>query len=173
MGDPWAVLGIERSATYDDARRAYLLRSQLLHPDRHQGATPEVLAESERSMRELNEAWEAVRSDRPSDERPGSGGRRDDGPMDVAAALDWALARMADAARDSGEPLLPEEIARLRTPAAAAPTGRAFDRWLRRRRATLLRATRQGDPDVWARVVRLLDDSPTPVVMLLLVLRGD
>jgi curved DNA-binding protein CbpA len=58
--DPWRVLGVEPSAPLEEARQAYLLRSQLVHPDRHQGAAPRVRAEAERAMRELNDAWLAV-----------------------------------------------------------------------------------------------------------------
>jgi DnaJ-class molecular chaperone len=55
------VLGVEPSATQDDLRRAYYRRAQLLHPDRHAGAAKDVVAEAERSLRELNEAWSVLR----------------------------------------------------------------------------------------------------------------
>lgn len=59
--DPWAVLGVDSSVDYETARSAYLVRSQLLHPDRHQGASAAVLAEANRSQEELNAAWQAVK----------------------------------------------------------------------------------------------------------------
>ena len=61
MRDPWQVLGVPPSATYDEARHAYRIRSQLLHPDRHQGAGQEVLKEAERAFRELEGAWASVK----------------------------------------------------------------------------------------------------------------
>jgi hypothetical protein len=60
MSDPWSVLGVAPGATIEEARRAYLVRLQLVHPDRHQGMPDAVMAEAERATRELNAAWEQV-----------------------------------------------------------------------------------------------------------------
>ena len=168
MPDPWTVLGIEPSATYDEARRAFVIRTQLLHPDRHHGSRPEVLAAAEQAMRELNEAWEMVRSGLPGTEQVVPATPPPGHLADPAAALEWVLARMMDAAHDSGEPLSAAEVTRLRMPVAGAPTGRAFDRWLGRRRTTLRRATAQGDPADWSRAMRLLNESPQIVLLRLL-----
>jgi DnaJ-class molecular chaperone len=55
------VLGVDRHADAFTLRRAYHLRSQLLHPDRHNGASPEVLEAAGRAMAELNHAWAVLR----------------------------------------------------------------------------------------------------------------
>ncbi len=202
MPDPWATLGVTPTASYDEARRAYVLRSQLLHPDRHQGAPTDVLAEADRAMRELNEAWDQVRAsfgrdgqksptgdrrspgggqDQAEEPRPDPGHRRQETPHaderqapTAAACLDWVVERLIQAGREHGDPLGTEEIVRLRLPVAGAPGGRRFDHWVERRRRTMRQAladdaaSGQGT-DRWARAWRVLGESPTtPVVMLLL-----
>jgi len=59
--DPWQTLGIDATATYEQASSAYRVRLQLRHPDRHQGASQAVLDEAARETRELNDAWELVK----------------------------------------------------------------------------------------------------------------
>ena len=54
--DPWQTLGIDATATYEQASSAYRVRLQLRHPDRHQGASQAVLDEAARETRELNDA---------------------------------------------------------------------------------------------------------------------
>ena len=60
LEDPWAILGIDKTATLDEAKAAFRLRSQVLHPDRHDGAPPAVRAEATRAMQALNEAWAEI-----------------------------------------------------------------------------------------------------------------
>jgi len=191
-GDPWAVLGIERTATPEEARRAYLLRSQLLHPDRHQGSSPELLAEAERAMRALNEAWAHVRDElaegapgSPGETRAPPAGPSDQqeapprpppgpGPGGVDEWIDWVMARLAVAARSDGDPLQPVEIARLRSPLAAVPSGRRYERWLRHRTTTLehaIRADGPGGRSTWAAATRILDDAGTAIVLTRLLHR--
>jgi len=55
-------LGVSPSATAAEIRRAYQLRAQLLHPDRHGDSDPDITAEANRAMASLNDAW-AVLSD--------------------------------------------------------------------------------------------------------------
>ena len=55
------VLAVAPDATPEEIKRTYLLRVQLLHPDRHAGASPEVLAESVRATAEVNDAWAVLR----------------------------------------------------------------------------------------------------------------
>ncbi len=55
------ILGAAPHADAFTLRRAYHLRSQLLHPDRHHGASSEVLEAAGRAMAELNRAWEVLR----------------------------------------------------------------------------------------------------------------
>jgi DnaJ domain len=61
LSDPWQLLGVPPTATYEEARHAFRVRSQLIHPDRHQGAGADVLREAERNFRELEGAWAFVR----------------------------------------------------------------------------------------------------------------
>ena len=55
------ILGAAPHADDEALKRAYHLRSQLLHPDRHAGASPEVLEAAGRAMAELNRAWAVLR----------------------------------------------------------------------------------------------------------------
>jgi len=182
--DPWSVLGIDSSATYDEARHAYLLRAQLLHPDRHEGAPADVLAEAHRAMRALNDAWETVRG-RIGEAGPSGPALTDPGPADPGptAAVDdavpstpdeclvWVVRHLVDAGLAHGDPLQPEEISRLLSPLATAPGGRRFDRWLEHRRRTLRQAIDDGGAGAadWGRAWRVLADSGVSVVMMTLL----
>jgi hypothetical protein len=173
--DPWVVLGVDATASYAEVHRAYLVRCQIVHPDRHQGASAEVLAEAQRATSELNEAWEAIRHQL---QHPGGvvdwSSSGDDGvPADPSDCLDWVVQRLVDAGREHGDPLSSEEISRLRAPAATAPTGRRFERWMQRRRKTLRLAMSDGEGtragrEGWAKVFRVLGDADVRVVLLLL-----
>ena len=99
--DPYAVLGVTRDATDGEIRATYHRRAALLHPDRHQGAPPEVVAEAERAMRALNDAW-AVLGDpdrrRAFDlgtRRPAGGDRAATAPRDRDADVATRVARAA------------------------------------------------------------------------------
>jgi hypothetical protein len=173
--DPWVVLGVDPTAGYAEAHRAYLVRCQLFHPDRHQGASAEVLAEADRATRELNGAWEAVRSRfEHSAVTPAPPGTSDDGLFaDPSTCLAWVLQRLGDAGGKHGDPVSSEEVSRLRLPAATAPSGRRFERWLKRRRSTLGQAMKDGasggaGPEVWTKAFRLLGDADVRVVLMLL-----
>jgi hypothetical protein len=54
-----AILGVSPAATPDEARKAYLARARLLHPDRFAGASPEDIKAANDAMAQLNEAQEA------------------------------------------------------------------------------------------------------------------
>jgi curved DNA-binding protein CbpA len=56
------VVGVSVDATSDEIRQAYHRKAQLLHPDRHIGASSAILQESEESMALLNKAWETLSS---------------------------------------------------------------------------------------------------------------
>ena len=167
--DPWAVLGLAAGASLDDARRAYLVRLQLVHPDRHQGEAAAVVAEAERATRELNAAWEAVQRLCAVGGAPPGPVRGVTGPpTEPAACLQWAIDRLIDAGARSGRPLSASEVELLRRPRAAAPSGRRFRQWVTGRRATLAAAVAADGTDAWAVVVRVLSDGGPSVVLGLL-----
>jgi len=56
----YEVLGVPRTASAEDLRRAYLDRARVLHPDRHIDAGPRGRAEAEWGMQELTEAWRVL-----------------------------------------------------------------------------------------------------------------
>ncbi|HET9484503.1 MAG TPA: co-chaperone DjlA [Xanthomonadales bacterium] len=64
--DPYTVLGIERSASDAEVRRAYRRLMGKHHPDKLQsrGASPEMLRVAEGRAREINAAYEQLRSQR-------------------------------------------------------------------------------------------------------------
>jgi len=167
MTDPWAVLGVAPGASLAEARRAYLVRLQLLHPDRHQGMAAAVVAEAERATRELNAAWEAVEG--VLSPRPGTAPLPAPGPPTApAACLQWAIDRLMAAAAREGRPLTAAEVELLRRPRAAAPTGKRFRRWLEGRRRTLGCAVSADGADAWATAVRVLSDEGPAVVLAML-----
>lgn len=53
--DPYSVLGIERSASADDIKKAYRRLSKEWHPDKHKGQK-----EAESKFKEINEAYETL-----------------------------------------------------------------------------------------------------------------
>jgi hypothetical protein len=58
--DPYAILGVPRSATQQEVRAAYRVLAARYHPDRHQGNPLEELASAK--MAEINRAY-AILSD--------------------------------------------------------------------------------------------------------------
>lgn len=60
--DPFEVLGVSRTSTREEVTRAYRRLAQLYHPDRLSGLPDDVRAEAERRMKELNAAYDVVRS---------------------------------------------------------------------------------------------------------------
>lgn len=71
LHESYRTLGLNPDATLDDARNAWRIRAEMVHPDRLQGARPEVQAEAERQFKELSEAWQVVRTHL---EAPGASG---------------------------------------------------------------------------------------------------
>lgn len=53
-----AILGIEANAPVAEARKAYLARARLLHPDRFAGGTQDEIRSATEAMSQLNAAWE-------------------------------------------------------------------------------------------------------------------
>jgi hypothetical protein len=172
VSDPWTVLGIERHATPAEARRAYLLRAQLLHPDHHSHAGPEVRAEAERAMRELNEAWQAIQG------TPISRDPEPDHEMNPADCISWIVDRMVQAATAHGDPLSPIEVNTLLSPMSAVIVNRRFNRWIERRKKTLEQAIHD-EPggrvgrNAWARVLRTVNDSSGAGTVVARLIRGE
>jgi DnaJ-domain-containing protein 1 len=58
----YEVLGVALSASHDEVKRAYTERALKYHPDRQGEQPPEARERAEFHMRELNAAWEVLRS---------------------------------------------------------------------------------------------------------------
>lgn len=105
-GDPYAVLGIARSATDEQVRAAYRARALLLHPDQHHGRPEHVRREADRAMGQLTDAYQAVLADRagrpPSGPSPGdedvTAGRAA-GPTSGSSSTFYRLGRTAARSR--------------------------------------------------------------------------
>jgi hypothetical protein len=154
--DPWSVLGLDPSATYEEARQAYRRRSRLLHPDRHPDADAELRQEAERAMVALNHAWEAIESilkggaQRPSNagrasqsnndartsrDRPGEH-QADDDSDDFGTpeeCLEWVLGALIEGGKLQGDPLSSAEITRALRPISKEVGKSSFDVWLAHR----------------------------------------
>ena len=59
--DPYAVLGVDPTASDSEIRDAYLRRSKRLHPDQHANASTEARAAATQAMQDLNVAYDALR----------------------------------------------------------------------------------------------------------------
>ena len=144
--DPWTVLGLESGADAREVKHAYLLRSKLLHPDRHQAASREVLAEAERAMRDLNAAWAELRdrgggeSSRPPREGGTRRAGRDTAPSPTEA-FEWFMGTVVGTALRSGKALAAWERDALVAPIGQlARLSQEQQRKLRRRVLTALHA---------------------------------
>lgn len=96
-GDPYAVLGVSRSATDAEVRAAYRARSMLLHPDLHQERPDHVRREAERAMTQLTEAYETVLG------RRAGAGRAADGTVFFKLGRLASRARTTRVAAEAGE----------------------------------------------------------------------
>lgn len=70
--DYYKILGVERSATEDEIKKAYRKRALVHHPDRHANATDAEKKEQEKKFKELGEAY-GVLSDAKKKARYDSG----------------------------------------------------------------------------------------------------
>lgn len=71
--DPYSVLGVPASASYDEVEAAYRTQVRAWHPDLHHHEGPAAVSEAEARTRALNDAMARIRSARD----PGRGaGRR-------------------------------------------------------------------------------------------------
>lgn len=62
MKDPYSVLGIPRTATDDEVKKAYRALARKYHPDNFAGSAQ--AAGSEEIMKEINEAYDAIQKER-------------------------------------------------------------------------------------------------------------
>lgn len=53
MGDPYAVLGLHRSATTDEVRAAFRRAALKFHPDRHVGEGPEAVSRASQQFNDV------------------------------------------------------------------------------------------------------------------------
>jgi DnaJ-domain-containing protein 1 len=60
IADPYSVLGISRTATADDLKRAYRRLSKAWHPDQHAGESEAQRSEADRRFKLINAAYVAV-----------------------------------------------------------------------------------------------------------------
>jgi curved DNA-binding protein CbpA len=58
------VLGLRRSASWEDISRAHRKLVSKLHPDRYVGAEDDVREAAERRVRDVNEAYATIRRER-------------------------------------------------------------------------------------------------------------
>lgn len=98
--DPYAVLGVASSASVEEIRAAYRVRSMLLHPDLHHGRPENVRREAERAMTQLTEAYEAALARRRSSGTAASAARE---PIAYRLGRLAARTRLARDASVAGE----------------------------------------------------------------------
>lgn len=70
MKDPYSVLGVPRTATDEEIKKAYRELARKYHPDNYAGSDLADVAEEK--MKEINEAYEAVQQERKGGGRAGS-----------------------------------------------------------------------------------------------------
>ena len=58
--DPFTVLGVSRSATFEEIRRAYRIKMQEYHPDKVASLGAELRELAERKAKQINEAFETL-----------------------------------------------------------------------------------------------------------------
>lgn len=70
MKDPYSVLGVPRTATDDEIKKAYRELARKYHPDNYAGSDLADVAEEK--MKEVNEAYEAIQKERKGGGRTSS-----------------------------------------------------------------------------------------------------
>ncbi|XP_068120408.1 dnaJ homolog subfamily C member 7 isoform X2 [Hyperolius riggenbachi] len=80
--DYYKILGVDKSASEDEIKKAYRKRALMHHPDRHSGATTEIQKEEEKKFKEVGEAF-TVLSDPKKKARYDSGQDLDEDGMNM------------------------------------------------------------------------------------------
>ena len=62
--DPYKVLGIDKSATDDEVKKAYRRMAMKYHPDRVETMGEEIKKNAEKQFKEINEAYETIKKER-------------------------------------------------------------------------------------------------------------
>ena len=62
--NPYSVLGISDTATNEEVKKAYRRLAMKFHPDKVEGLGEEVKKNAEQQFREINEAYETIKSQR-------------------------------------------------------------------------------------------------------------
>lgn len=60
MPNHYETLGVAKTATTKEIRKAYLRRARALHPDRQQGRSPADARRAEEAMQQVNVAWNVL-----------------------------------------------------------------------------------------------------------------
>ena len=84
MPNHYETLGVAKTASTKEIRKAYLRRARALHPDRQQGRSPSDARRAEEAMQQVNVAWNVLSDTKKKSEydnslRTRSGGTRSPG----------------------------------------------------------------------------------------------
>lgn len=61
---PYVILGVTRHTSWDEIRSTHRKLLSANHPDRFVGQDPEIIANAEMRVRDINEAFSAIRRQR-------------------------------------------------------------------------------------------------------------